>query len=335
MVLLTGAAGFIGSHTAGALLRKGCSVVGVDSFDAFYDPQIKRANLREMLEEAGPAGADRFTLVEADITDSDAIARTMARYSPTSVIHLAARAGVRPSIAQPALYARVNVEGTSVMLEAARANGVRRFVMASSSSVYGNNPKVPFAETDDVSHPISPYAATKRACEMVGHTFHSLYRLPVACLRFFTVFGPRQRPDLAISLFMRRIAEGQPIPVFGDGSARRDFTFIGDIVAGILAAHDRIPEHGFRVWNLGNSHPISVAEMIDAIERTLGRRALIDRKPAQPGDVERTFADLARSSAELGYRPQTSFEEGLTQQWTWMQRRLGASASQPVPAAAR
>jgi UDP-glucuronate 4-epimerase len=216
------------------------------------------------------------------------------------------------------LYAHVNVEGTSVLLDAARkTSSCSRFVLASSSSVYGNNTKVPFSETDDVSLPISPYAATKRSCELVAHTFHALYKMPVSCLRFFTVFGPRQRPDLAISIFLEKVAKHEPIPMFGDGSSSRDYTFVDDIVAGVLASYDRIPQFGYRIWNLGGNHPVTLREMIATIGRVVGVEPRISQSPMRPGDVERTFADLSRSGAELGYAPRTTFEEGVRRQWEW------------------
>lgn len=322
-VLVTGAAGFIGSHIAEALIRRGHSVVGLDNFDPFYDPTIKRANLSD-IERTASHHSGSFRFVEADLCDQAAISALFSEARLTGVMHLAARAGVRPSIAQPSLYARVNVVGTTILLEAASRAGVSRFVCASSSSVYGNNAKVPFAETDPVDHPISPYAATKKSCELIGHTFHHLTGMPVAMLRFFTVYGPRQRPDLAISLFMNRIARGEPIPVFGDGTMSRDYTFIDDIVAGAVAAYERIPDYGYRVWNLGGSRPVTLSEMIEAVERIVGRRAVIDRRPPPPGDVERTFADLSRSEAELGFRPRISFDEGLSGQWEWMKRHSAA-----------
>ncbi len=314
-ILLTGAAGFIGSHTADRLVAAGCSVIGLDNFDRFYDPAIKRRNVEEVRAHAG---ANRFTLIEEDLCDAAAVARIFETHRPTGEIHLAARAGVRPSIEQPALYAHVNVEGTTVLLEAARqAKTCTRFVMASSSSVYGNNPKVPFAETDDVNAPISPYAATKRSCELVAHTYAHLYKLPVACLRFFTVFGPRQRPDLAIGKFIRLVHAGEAIPFFGDGSTSRDYTFIEDIVTGVVASYDRIPDLGYRIWNLGGSDPVTLREMVDTIGRVVGKTPNITRLPLQPGDVERTYADLTRSSAELGFRPTTSFEDGVRRQYEW------------------
>jgi len=321
-VLLTGAAGFIGSHTAQALLARGDRVLGLDNLDDFYAEDAKRANLAEIA--SGPSG-DRFTFAEADIRDEARVAELITSASVDDVVHLAARAGVRPSIERPALYADVNLRGTTVLLEAARVAGVDRFVMASSSSVYGNNKKVPFAETDDVNEPISPYAATKRACELIAHTYHHLYDLPVACLRFFTVFGPRQRPDLAIMKFMRLISAGETIPMFGDGTTSRDFTYIDDIVSGVLAALDRVGEHGYRIWNLGGNHPVELREMIDAIGRVVGAEPRIERLPMQPGDVDRTYADLTRSGAELGYAPSTPFEAGLEKQWAWASRSLSAN----------
>ena len=320
-VLLTGAAGFIGSHTAQALLARGDRVLGLDNLDPFYDEHTKRANVREI--ESGPGG-ERFTFAEADIRHEARVAELLASSGARDIVHLAARAGVRPSIEQPALYADVNLRGTTVLLEAARRAGVERFVMASSSSVYGNNKKVPFAETDDVDEPISPYAATKRACELIAHTYHHLYGLPVACLRFFTVFGPRQRPDLAIMKFMRLVSAGETIPMFGDGTTSRDFTYIDDITAGVLASLDRIPEHGYRIWNLGGNHPVELREMIATIGRVVGAEPRIERLPMQPGDVNRTYADLSRSGAELGYAPTTPFETGVGRQWAWLSERLAA-----------
>ncbi|MCC6659400.1 MAG: GDP-mannose 4,6-dehydratase [Phycisphaerales bacterium] len=319
MILVTGAAGFLGSHVAGALLGRGHSIVGIDNFDPFYDRRLKDANAAAVRA----AGAE-FELLEADICDEGAVRSLLQRTRPEGVIHLAAKAGVRPSIADPAGYARANVLGTSVLLEAARWAGCSRFVMASSSSVYGNNRRTPFSEDHAVEHPISPYAATKRACELIAFTHWSLTKMPTACLRFFTVFGPRQRPDLAISAFMRRIGAGEPIDVFGDGSMARDFTYVDDIVAGVLAAYERVAAHGYRVWNLGSDRPVRLDEMVAAVERTVGRDAVVNRKPMQPGDVERTWADLTRSRAELGYSPSTPFEEGLRRQWRWYQEATAA-----------
>jgi UDP-glucuronate 4-epimerase len=320
-VLVTGAAGFIGSHTVEALLARGDRVIGLDNLDDFYEPAMKRRTV-EAIESR--EDAQRFTFAEGDIRDADRVRGLLEEHRIRDVVHLAARAGVRPSIQQPALYADVNVRGTTVMLEASRVCGVERFIMASSSSVYGNNTKVPFAETDDVSEPISPYAATKRSCELIAHTFHHLYQMPIACLRFFTVFGPRQRPDLAIQKFMRLLEAGESIPMFGDGSTSRDFTYIDDIVAGVLASIDRIGEHGFRVWNLGGNRPVSLKDMIQTVADAAGVEAKIDRQPMQPGDVNRTYADLTRSGAELGYAPTTPFAEGVKKQWAWRREQSGA-----------
>jgi len=325
VVLVTGAAGFIGSHVSEALLRRGKRVIGLDNFDPFYSAQDKRRNIAEL--RAAIPGAEPFEIIEGDICDAALVRSLLERHRPATVVHLAAKAGVRPSIADPAGYARANVFGTSVMLEEARRAGVARFVMASSSSVYGNNAKAPFSETDDASSPISPYAATKRSCELLAHTHWHLTRMPTACLRFFTVFGPRQRPDLAIGLFLRRIAAGEQIEVFGDGTSSRDYTFIGDIVGGVLAACERIDSHGYRIWNLGNSSPTTLGDMIATIARTVGKEPKITRKPAQPGDVERTWADLSRSTQELGYRPVTSFADGIARQWEWMRSRANDRVS--------
>lgn len=308
-VLITGAAGFIGSHLAQRLLNRGDRVVGIDSFSDFYDPAIKRATAAEL------AQSDRFSMVEADIRDRDAVLSAVADARPSVIYHLAAKAGVRPSIADPAAYAAVNVGGTVSLLDAAVASSVERFIFASSSSVYGNNTKVPFAETDPVDEPISPYAATKRAGELICHTYHHLHGLPIACLRFFTVFGPRQRPDLAIARFLKLIDAGKPIPMFGDGSTSRDYTFIDDIIDGVVASAQRIDQHGYRIWNLGGNQPVSLRQMIDTVAQVVGKPAKIDRQPMQPGDVNRTYADLTRSADELGYAPQTPLAAGVERQW--------------------
>jgi len=308
-IVVTGCAGFIGSHLAAALLARGDRVIRIDDFDPFYSQELKHENVRA-------SGVTEF--VRADIRDAAAVGEVFSRTRPDGVVHLAAKAGVRPSLADPVGYSHTNVLGTSVVLDRASRAGCSRVVIASSSSVYGNNRKTPFSESDPVDAPISPYAATKKACELIAHAHWAITRMPTACLRFFTVFGPRQRPDLAISLFMRKIAAGEPIDVFGDGSMSRDFTYIDDIVSGIVAAYDRIPEHGYRVWNLGSDRPVRLDDMVAAIGRTLGREPQIRRRPMQPGDVDRTWADLSRAGAELGYRPATAFEDGLARQWRAM-----------------
>jgi UDP-glucuronate 4-epimerase len=305
--LVTGAAGFIGSHLSEALLSAGWKVVGLDSFDSFYEPAVKRKNLAACIGRPG------FTLVEGDIRESTAVEKAIG--GVVLVVHLAARAGVRPSIEQPLLYEDVNVHGTNVILEAMRKYGVRRMVFASSSSVYGNSPKVPFSETDNVDFPISPYAATKKAGELLCHTYHHLFGMDITCLRFFTVYGARQRPDLAIHKFTRLIEEGRPIPVFGDGSMMRDHTYIGDIISGVMRSIDNCG--GYHIYNLGESQPVSLSDLITAIETALGKKAVIQRLPPQPGDVERTFADITRARVEIGYAPQTALADGLAKFVDW------------------
>lgn len=309
-ILVTGAAGFIGSHTCEALLARGDRVIGVDNFNDYYSPKIKRQNAAAVAK----AGGARFEMQEVDITDGPAITRVIESARPTAIIHLAAQAGVRPSIERPAFYCQTNVTGTANLLQAAVSAGVKKFLLASSSSVYGNN-AVPFSEEQSVDLPISPYAATKKSCELLAHSFWHLHKLPVHCLRFFTVFGPRQRPDLAISKFTHLIDKGQTIPVFGDGSTSRDYTFVADTVAGILASLDRCDR--YRIYNLGGSHPITLSQLIAEVERAVGKTAVLDRQPAQRGDVERTFADLTRSRAELGYSPKVSIREGIERYVKW------------------
>lgn len=307
--LVTGAAGFIGSHLAERLLGRGVRVVGLDAFDAFYDPRLKERNVERLLGHSG------FRLVRGDIRDDAALEAAFAGEGHDAVVHLAARAGVRPSIEDPVLYASVNLDGTARVLEAARRHGVKTFVFGSSSSVYGNNPKVPFSEDDPVDHPISPYAATKRSGELMAHAYHHLFGMDVACLRFFTVYGPRQRPDLAIRKFAQRIAAGEAIPQFGDGSAARDYTYVDDIVDGIVLATERV--RGFRIWNLGGSSPVTLSAMIAAIARGLGTDARIEIRPPQAGDVERTWADVSRAASELGWSPRVGFDEGISRFLDW------------------
>ena len=312
-IIVTGAAGFIGSHLCERLIGLGHRVVGIDNFCDFYARDIKKRNLTEL------AKSDAFELAELDIRERNAVLALFEKHRPTGVIHLAAMAGVRPSIENPAYYTAVNLDGTVNLLDGAVGVKCKRFCFASSSSVYGNNEKTPFAEDDPVEHPISPYAATKRSGELICHSYHHLNDLPIACLRFFTVFGPRQRPDLAINKFIRLIDAGESIPMFGDGTTSRDYTFIEDIVSGVVAAYDRIDAFGYRIWNLGGEHPVTLKEMIETIARVVGKEAIIDQQPMQPGDVDRTWADIARSKAELGYEPTTSFEAGVEAQWAWYQ----------------
>lgn len=311
--LVTGGAGFIGSHVCERLLAEGHSVWAFDDLNDFYDPQIKRANLRDLQSLAKP-----FEFIHGDLTDRAAVEELFAGVKFDQVIHLGARAGVRSSLAEPALYQRVNVEGTVNILEAARRHGVKKISIASSSSVYGLNAKVPFSESDPISSPISPYAASKLACESLGHVYHHIYGLDVVMLRFFTVYGPRQRPDLAIYKFAQLISAGKPIPVFGDGNSARDFTFIADTLDGIMACTRR--EFGFEIFNLGESQTVTLNELIALLEKSLGRKAIIDRQPAQPGDVPVTFADISKARAKLDYRPRVKIAEGIPLFVDWFRK---------------
>ena len=308
-VLVTGGAGFIGSHLVDALIRAGREVIALDNFDDFYLPEIKRRNLEPL------AGRPGFTLIEGDIRDETLVEEVFTTHPVSVVVHLAARAGVRPSIRQPALYCDVNVRGTSTLLEACRSHGVAKFIFGSSSSVYGNNAKLPFTEKDEVDRPISPYAATKRAGELLCATYHELYRLNVFALRFFTVYGPRQRPEMAIHKFTRLIDRGLPVPRFGDGSTRRDYTYITDIINGVLRAMERV--QGFEIINLGGSQTTRLVDLIELLEKNLGRKAVIEEEPWQPGDVVATYADVDKARRLLGYEPQVSVEEGIRRFVEW------------------
>ncbi len=308
-VIVTGAAGFIGSHAAEALVGRGYRVIGIDNFCPFYERSWKEQNVKAIV------GGKAIEIEEMEISDRAATEKLFARVKPVAVVHLAGMAGVRPSIERPAYYAKVNVEGTTNLLQLAVEHKVSKFLFASSSSVYGNASKVPFSELDPVEEPISQYAATKRAGELMAYTYWHLYKLPVFCLRFFTVYGPRQRPDLAIHKFTRLIFNDQPLPIFGDGSTSRDYTYVEDIVRGILAAFDKCDR--YRIYNLGGSDPVTLSELVAGLEKAIGKKALIDRRPAQPGDVERTYADLTRSTGELGYRPRVQLAEGLKRFVQW------------------
>jgi UDP-glucuronate 4-epimerase len=311
--LVTGGAGFIGSHVCERLLKLGHSVYAFDDLNDFYAPALKRQNLAEV----SAAGGHRFTFRAGDITDAGALQGAFGSARFDQVIHLAARAGVRPSLQKPALYQRVNVEGTVNVLEAGLAAGVKKLVIASSSSVYGVNARVPFRETDPIFTPISPYAASKLACEALGHVYHHVHGLDVTMLRFFTVYGPRQRPDLAIYKFASLISAGRPIPVFGDGSTARDYTYIDDIVEGVVACTSR--NFGYEVFNLGESQTVRLDRLIELLEGALGRKAVLDRQAAQPGDVPQTFADITRAREKLGYAPKTKIEEGIPKFVEWFQ----------------
>ena len=313
-ILVTGGAGFIGSHLVDHLLGEGVwRVTVVDDFNDFYPPEAKRANVRMHL------ASNRYRLVEAGICDRSALARIFSETKFDCIVHLAARAGVRPSLVYPALYAETNIMGTLNLLELAREYGVPQFVFGSSSSVYGASAEAPFSEDASVRHPISPYAATKAAGELLCHTYTHLYGIRSVCLRLFTVYGARQRPDLAIHKFARLISEGKPIPVYGDGTTRRDYTYIDDIISGVGAAINyRASPH--EVINLGESRTVELRELIQLLERELGRRAVIDRQPEQPGDVPHTFADISKAQRLLGYNPQTEIETGVRRFVEWFSK---------------
>jgi len=310
-ILITGGAGFIGSHLVDRLLSEGdWRIVVVDDFNDFYSPSIKRDNIREHVK------SPNYKLVEADIRDHATLEKAFAETNFDCIVHLAARAGVRPSLKEPQLYVETNINGTMNLLELARAHGVKQFVFGSSSSVYGVSEKVPFAEDDPIFKPISPYAATKAAGEFICHTYSHLYGMRIVCLRFFTVYGARQRPDLAIHKFAKLISQGKPIPVFGDGSTRRDYTYIDDIIAGVRAAID-YQATNYEVINLGESRTVELRELIALIEKELGARAEIDRQPPQPGDVPQTFADISKARRLLNYNPQTEIESGIKRFIEW------------------
>ncbi len=312
-ILVTGGAGFIGSHLCEALLTRGDEVVVLDAFDeTLYPAADKRAHLAEM------APAPR--LVEGDVCDPAAVARALDP-APDIVVHLAGLAGVRPSLAEPARYLRVNVEGTSTLLEGCRRASVSRFVLASSSSVYGARSDPPFRESDPAVAPVSPYAASKRAAELVAETHARLYGAGVVSLRLFTVYGPRQRPDLAIRKFSERILRGRSIPVFGDGSTARDYTFVEDIVAGVLAAIEHARPGVIDTFNLGGRRPVRLADLLLALEDALGARAILDQQPEQPGDVPLTAADTRHAEIVLGWRPRVTLEEGLARFVAWLRAR--------------
>ncbi len=312
-ILITGGAGFIGSHVAERLLRKGRRLTIIDDLNDFYPPAWKRQNLAE-ITQTGP-----IDFHQIDICDQKAVFTVVARAMPDVIIHLAARAGVRPSLEDPLLYEQVNVRGTLVLLEARRRFGVRKFIFASSSSVYGAENRVPFRETGCVDFPISPYAATKIAGERLCYTYSHLYSISVVCLRFFTVYGPRQRPDLAIRKFVESIEQGRRIQVFGSGASARDYTYVEDIAAGVAAA---VSYHcGYELFNLGNSDPITLTDMIRTIENALGKKAILDHVPEQPGDVPITYADISKARRLLDYRPATKFPEGIEKFVAWHRRR--------------
>jgi UDP-glucuronate 4-epimerase len=312
-ILVTGAAGFIGSHLCERLVARGDQVVGLDSFDAFYARPIKESNLARL------AADRRFTLVEADVRDPAALEQAFAAGKPEVVVHLAALAGVRPSLMDPAGYADVNVVGTQRIVDAVRAHAARRLVFASSSSVYGLDSHPPFKESDPCLKPLSPYASTKRSGELLLFTAHHLYALDVTCLRFFTVYGPRQRPDLAIHKFARRIAAGKSIELYGDGTTSRDYTFIDDIIDGVIASIDQpAPEPAYRIYNLGGSRPVALSKLVEMLGAALGTKPTVTYGVEQPGDMKRTLADLELAHQALGYAPKVSMEEGLARFVAWL-----------------
>ncbi len=310
-ILITGGAGFIGSHLVERLLGENLWRVSVvDDFNDFYSPQVKRANVSAFLKNPN------FSLHEINICDASALQSVFRENNFDAIVHLAARAGVRPSLLEPKLYTNTNVGGTLNLLEAAREFGVKQFVFGSSSSVYGVNCKIPFSEDDKISRPISPYAATKAAGELLCHTYAHLYDIRAVCLRFFTVYGARQRPDLAVHKFSRLISENRPIEMFGDGGSERDYTYVDDVIEGVRAAID-YDRNDYEIFNLGESETVKLRDLIKLLEENLGRRALIEQRPMQPGDVPRTFADIRKARELLGYNPQTKIEAGIKKFVEW------------------
>lgn len=315
VVLVTGVAGFIGSHCALELLNRGDIVIGIDEVNDYYDVSLKESNLARVEAQALEG---RFVLYKGDICDAVLVEKIFSTHNPQWVLHLAARAGVRPSIDDPFVYVHSNIEGTTRLLEVARKHDCKHFVFASSSSVYGGSKKELFSELDDVSNPVSPYAATKKACELMGSTYQHLYKMPVAGLRFFTVYGPRGRPDMAAFKFISRVSHGQELQQYGDGSTSRDYTYIDDIVDGCLRTLDR--PNAFQIYNLGNGNPVKLSAFIDLVAQCVGRKANITIMPDQPGDVPRTCADITKARQLLGYDPKTSFEEGIKNTVDWFQK---------------
>ncbi|MEW5807000.1 MAG: GDP-mannose 4,6-dehydratase [Acidobacteriota bacterium] len=302
-ILITGGAGFIGSHLAERSLEKGYEVTVIDNFDPFYDPNVKRQNISKASMDP------RYQLLEGDIRDEEFIHFVFGRHTPDIVVHLAARAGVRPSIDHPVIYNDVNVRGTAIILEACHKHGVKRFIFGSSSSVYGNAEKVPFSEDDNVDYPVSPYAATKKAGELLCYTYHHLYGMAIHCLRFFTVFGPRQRPEMAIHKFTRMIDRDEELTQYGNGKSSRDYTYIEDIIDGVMASIENVS--GYEIINLGESKTTSITELIKKLEALLGKKARVRVLPHQPGDVHTTCADIRKAARILGYAPKFPVDAGL------------------------
>lgn len=312
-ILVTGGAGFIGSHLVEKLISNGEKVVIIDNFNDYYDPAIKRTNIESV---KSVDNNNLVTLVEGDIRDRELIMQLFAEHRFSHVYHLAAMAGVRYSIESPGLYFDVNINGLINLLDAAVQHGQPKFIAASSSSVYGGSPHVPFTEADPVNSPVSPYAASKKAGELLTHTYHHIHGLEITNLRFFTVYGPRQRPEMAIHLFARKIIKGEELPMFGDGSTSRDYTYIDDIVAGVIAAGEHCS--GYKIYNLGNNQPVKLADLIKMISATLGKEAKIKQLPMPAGDVVQTWADISLAQKELGYSPETNLEAGLQKFVDWL-----------------
>lgn len=313
-LLVTGGAGFIGSTLCQRLLDRGDHVVAFDNFNEFYDPSLKEKNVAPML------GSSKFELIRGDLRDRNSITRCVRGRRFDAVVHLAAMAGVRPSVKDPALYNDVNCLGTIHVLEALRDRPETRFVFGSSSSVYGANTKVPFAEDDPLEHMISPYAASKRSGEQYASCYHALFGIPVACLRFFTVYGPRQRPEMAIAKFASLIERGEELPLYGDGTTRRDYTYVDDILDGILRAIERC--NGYEVYNLGESRTVELRELVDLLAKEIGRPAKVKFLPPEPGDVPVTYADIRKARERLGYDPQVPIEEGIRRYVEWRRNYL-------------
>jgi UDP-glucuronate 4-epimerase len=308
-ILITGGAGFIGSNLSDSILNQGHFVICLDNFDDFYDTSIKKKNIREAI------CSTNYILVEGDIRDKNLLENIFNEHKPNIVIHLAARAGVRPSVLNPALYFDVNLTGTLSLLEVMRIHNVTKMIMASSSSIYGNNEKIPFSESDSVDNPISPYAASKKAAELLCYTYSFLYGFDIFCMRLFTVYGPRQRPEMAIHQFVRKIINKETIQLYGDGSSQRDYTYVDDIIQGFTNAIDNLK--GYEIINLGESQTISLIDLIESIESLLDMKAIIEWKPKQAGDVNATFADISKAKKILNYKPQFSMQEGLTSFIDW------------------
>ena len=314
-ILVTGGAGFIGSHVIDYLLASGLSVINIDNFNDFYDQSIKESNILVHLKYK-----ERYNLLRIDISNKEELFNGLKKFKIDSIIHLAARAGVRPSIKDPHQYFMDNVIGTQNILDYAKDNNIKNLIMASSSSVYGNNKKTPFSETDPVDNPISPYAATKKTNELQAYTYHHLFGLKIIMLRFFTVYGPRQRPDLAIHKFMKLIKQDKPIPFYGDGTTARDYTYIDDIVQGLLSSLNYLEKQSsvYEIINLGNNKPVNLREMVMTIENTLNQKAILDRLPMQQGDVDITYADISKAERLLDYKVKTLFSSGINNFFKWI-----------------